>query len=78
MTDPVLCAKCGKDIRTHMENKQGCPTFYQLRLLDCISYSEQFFCSRQCLIEFMAPELKQAVVVKQWIPTPEDEERMHQ
>jgi hypothetical protein len=36
------------------------------------------FCSRQCLIEHFAPELKQAVVVKQWIPTPEDEERMHQ
>ena len=36
------------------------------------------FCSRRCLVEFFAPELKQAVVVKQWVPTQEEEERMRQ
>lgn len=36
------------------------------------------FCSRRCLVEFIAPELKQAVAIKQWIPTAEDEERMRQ
>jgi hypothetical protein len=31
------------------------------------------FCSRRCLVEFIAPELARAVVVKHWIPTPEEE-----
>jgi hypothetical protein len=38
--------------------------------------AEFSFCSRRCMVEFVAPELAQAVVVKQWVPTPEDEKRM--
>lgn len=34
------------------------------------------FCSRRCLVEFIAPELKQVAVVKQWIPTEEETKRM--
>ncbi len=37
---------------------------------------DNLFCSRRCLVEFIAPELKQVAVVKQWIPTPEEERRM--
>lgn len=36
------------------------------------------FCSRRCLVEHVAPELKAAVVVKQWIPTAEEEARMRE
>lgn len=36
------------------------------------------FCSRVCLVEFIAPEISKAVVPKHWIPTPEEEERMSQ
>ena len=32
------------------------------------------FCSRRCLVEFIAPELNKAVAVKQWVPTEEEEE----
>jgi hypothetical protein len=38
--------------------------------------AEGCFCSRRCLIEFVAPELKQAVVVSQWVPTEEETARM--
>ena len=38
--------------------------------------AEFSFCSRRCMVEFVAPELAQAVVIKQWMPTPEDEKRM--
>ena len=62
----VLCAKCG--------NTQKPESAYELRGPE----GDHAFCSRACLIEYIAPELKQAVVVKQWIPTPEDEERMSQ
>lgn len=36
------------------------------------------FCSRVHLVEFLAPELSRVCVPKQWIPTPEEEERMSQ
>lgn len=37
------------------------------------------FCSRRCLIEHLAPELKQAVVIEQWVPTTQEEiDRMSQ
>jgi len=36
------------------------------------------FCSRICLVEFIAPELSKGVVVKQWVPTEEEEWRMGQ
>jgi hypothetical protein len=36
----------------------------------------QHFCSRRCLVEFIAPELNKAVAVRQWVPTPEEERRM--
>lgn len=36
------------------------------------------FCGRICLTEWIAPELKQVAVVKQWVPTEEENERMGQ
>ena len=36
------------------------------------------FCGRLCLTDWVAPELKKAVVFRQWIPTAEEEERMRQ
>lgn len=36
------------------------------------------FCSRVHLVEFIAPELNKACSPRQWIPTPEEEERMAQ
>lgn len=37
-----------------------------------------WFCSKVHLVEFIAPELNRACVPRQWIPTPEDVERMMQ
>jgi hypothetical protein len=37
-----------------------------------------WFCGKVHLIEWIAPELKNACVPRQWIPTPEAEERMSQ
>lgn len=34
------------------------------------------FCSCHCLIDFIAPELNKAVVVKQWVPNEEEIRRM--
>lgn len=34
------------------------------------------FCCKAHLVEFVAPELQKAVVVKQWVPTPEEEKKM--
>lgn len=36
------------------------------------------FCGRICLTEWIAPELKTVCVPRQWIPTPDEEERMRQ
>lgn len=66
MSEPYDCSKCGK-------SPDGIP-WYHLSKGDEINH----FCSRICLVEFIAPELSKVAVVKQWIPTPEDEERMRQ
>jgi hypothetical protein len=63
-TEPYSCSKCGK-------SPDGLP-WYHLSL----NNSNHQFCSRACLVEFIAPELKKAVVVNQWVPTPEEERRM--
>lgn len=47
---------------------------YKLSRLD----EEWLFCGRLCLVEWIAPEMKKVCVPKQWIPTPEEEERMVQ
>lgn len=36
------------------------------------------FCSKIHLVEFIAPELKKAIVPSQWLPTEEDRVRMDQ
>ena len=64
MSEPINCSKCGcvpDDL-----------PWYHLRR----NNEYHRFCSRRCLIEFIAPELSKAIVVKQWIPTPEEEARM--
>jgi len=60
------CSKCGKQ-------PDGLPWYH-------LGYNNDrhHFCSRVCLVEFMAPEVKKAIVPRQWIPTPEEEERMCQ
>lgn len=87
------CVECGHDLkevdsshheRTFLMNEQtGCskckkPTeavpWYHLDF----GNARHHFCSRICLVEFIAPELSKVAVVKQWIPTPKDEERMRQ
>ena len=40
--------------------------------------TRQAFCSRRCLVEFIAPELSKAIAVKQWVPTEEEIARMSQ
>jgi len=40
--------------------------------------NQYYFCSRICLVEFIAPEVNSAVVVKQWVPTEDEVERMIQ
>jgi len=64
MSEAINCAKCGK---VEMGDN-----WY--RLAD--RRTDNFFCSRVCLVEFIAPELKQVAVIKQWVPTPEEEKRM--
>lgn len=64
------CTKCGA-----IEKGAGLtPQWYHLQ------YDGQFmhFCCRTHVIEYLAPELQHAVVVKQWVPTPEETERMGQ
>lgn len=65
----MKCDKCHKEIEGRV---------FHVEIGDAVAYSEHNFCSRLCLIDGMAPELNQAVSVKQWIPTPEEEERMRQ
>jgi hypothetical protein len=36
------------------------------------------FCGRICLVEGMTPEVNRAIVLKQWVPTEEENERMMQ
>ena len=60
------CDKCGKA-------SDELPWYH-------VSYNDTrlAFCSRICLVEFIAPELSKGVVVKQWVPTEDEVERMHQ
>jgi hypothetical protein len=63
----MKCDKCGKtDFST-----DGMPWYH-------VSYNNsiQAFCSRRCLVEFIAPELNKAVVVNQWVPTEVELRRM--
>lgn len=62
----MKCSKCGA---VH----DGAPWFH-------VAHRDKVwnFCSRLCLVDGMGPELNQAVSVKQWIPTAEEEERMAQ
>lgn len=65
----ISCAKCGK-------NAEKIDGWFRLTVVSEASYA--YYCSRVCLVEGVAPEVKQAIVVKQWVPTPEEEERMRQ
>lgn len=60
------CDKCGKP-------SDELPWYH-------VSYNDtrQAFCSRRCLVEFIAPEISKAIAVKQWVSTLEEEERMSQ
>jgi hypothetical protein len=66
----MKCDKCDREI-------QG--VYYRLEVGDAVAFSQNYFCCRTHLIEHVAPELKQAVVVNQWVPTTQDEiDRMSQ
>jgi hypothetical protein len=66
----MKCDKCGSEF------KELC---YELKKITPVSFCEHNFCSRRCLIEHIAPELKQAVVIEQWVPTTQEEvDRMTQ
>lgn len=60
------CFKCQTEI-VELPN-------YELRYNNCVWN----FCSRLCLVEYIAPELKNVCAPKQWIPTDEEIERMSQ
>ena len=62
----MTCHNCKKDF--------GEIAGYTVIHLDCAWH----FCGRLCMTEWSGPELKKAVVPRQWIPTVEDEERMRQ
>lgn len=66
MSESSGCSKCGKP-------PDGMPWYHLSRNDD-----HHHFCSRICLVEFIAPEVSKAIVVKQWVPTPEEEARMSQ
>lgn len=68
----LRCTKCEKQLPDD---------FYSLTFGSITAYQPErggAFCSRLCVVEFIAPEIKQAVVVSQWVPTPEEEARMSQ
>lgn len=60
----MKCDKCGKA-------SDDLPWYH-------VSYNDTrlALCSRRCLVEFIAPELVKAVVVKQWVPNEEEIRRM--
>lgn len=60
------CTKCGNP-------PDGTPWYVLTK-----NNEQSVFCSRICLVEFIAPELSKAIAVKQWVPTPEEEARMSQ
>lgn len=64
----IKCEKCGKV-------EEVINGWYYVGVFgggECDSY----FCSRICLVEGIAPEVTKAIVVRQWVPTPEEERRM--
>lgn len=66
MNEKTDCSKCGKATEP--------VPWYHLSF----GNDRHRFCSRICLVEFIAPELSKVAVVRQWIPTPEEEARMSQ
>lgn len=58
------CSKCGK-------SPDGTAWYHLIRYTN-----HHHFCSRRCLVEFIAPEISKGIVVKQWVPTEEENERM--
>lgn len=62
----MTCFKCKKEF--------GEIDGYKVIHLDVI----WTFCGRLCLTEWIAPEISKVCVVRQWIPTSEEEERMRQ
>lgn len=62
------CFKCSKEA----EAIKGWYCVHIIQDGDCDSY----FCSRRCLVEFIAPEVSKAIVVKQWVPNEEETRRM--
>jgi hypothetical protein len=69
MSQLYTCRKCGKTPETT-------PLFDVAWYHVAYGGLEHHYCSRVCLVEFIAPELKQVAVIKQWVPTPEEEKRM--
>lgn len=66
----IKCEKCSKDAGSQLIPKGW------LRLED--GAERWLFCSRVCVIEWLAPDIKKVVAVRQWVPTQEEEERMRQ
>lgn len=62
----MKCDKCGKP-------SDELPWYH-------VSYNDTrlAFCSRICLVDFIAPELSKAIAVRQWVPTEDEQERMSQ
>lgn len=69
MSDPLECIRCAKCGKSEMTSD-----WYRLDHKD----DDDYFCSRRCLVEFIAPELSKAVCVKQWVPTEDEIARMSQ
>jgi hypothetical protein len=63
------CDQCGNEVGG---------SWYALSCGNVDVFTMQHFCCRRCLVEAVAPELKQAVVINQWVPTAEDEARMNE
>lgn len=66
----MKCDHCGEETTS---------VVYHLEVGNEVSFYEKNFCCRSHLIQHVAPELKQAVVVDQWVPTTREEiDRMSQ
>jgi len=64
MNEGTACSNCGC--------QPDGMYWYQVRRNDECTH----FCSRRCLVEFIAPEVSKAIVIKHWVPTEEDVRRM--
>jgi hypothetical protein len=66
----MKCDKCGNEIED---------VCYRLEVRSKVAFNEKHYCCRSHLIQHIAPELKQAVVIEQWVPTTQEEvDRMGQ